>query len=141
VRTDPACPTAPGATVGRRRRGRGAGGDGDLPELAIESFNASEAARLVAGLIRTLGEPRVSIGSAAGSSSEMRVTVAWELSWYQWGVDLDRGPRGVALLRKGREVGELDGAARFWNAGAGPDGALHLGRSPRRAARRRRRLW
>ena len=107
----------------------------------MEVFNGSDATRMVAGLMRTLGEPRVSIGAAAGSSSEMRVTVAWELSWYQWVVDLDRGPRGVALERKGAEVTELDGAARFWNAGAAPGGVLHLGRPPRRAPRRRRRLW
>lgn len=141
MRIDRACPTDPGATVGRRRRGRGAAGAEDLLELSVEVFNGSDASRMVAGLMRTLGEPRVSIGAAAGSSSEMRVTVAWELSWYQWGVDLDRGPRGVALLGKGGEVTELDGAARFWNAGASESGALHLGRSPRRAPRRRRRLW
>jgi hypothetical protein len=90
--------------------------------------------------MRTLGEPRVSIGTAAGPSREIRVTVAWELSWYQWGVGLDRGPRGVALLAKGAEMDELDGAARVWNGGAGRGGVLHLGRSPRGAVRRRRLL-
>ena len=34
----------------------------DSFELAVTRFNASEAARTVAGLTRTLGEPRVSIG-------------------------------------------------------------------------------
>ena len=138
--TNRACPTAPGATVGRRRRGRGQGGAEDLLELAVELFNGSDAPRMVAGLTRTLGEPKVSIGAAAGSSSEVRVTVAWELSWYQWGVDADRGPRSVSLLAKGGELTQLDGAARVWNGGIAKGGVLHLGRSPRRAARRRR-LW
>ncbi len=106
----------------------------------MENFNGSDAPRMVAGLARTLGEPRVSIGAAAGSSSEVRVTVAWELSWYQWGVDVDRGPRAVSMLAKGGELTELDGAARVWNGGLAKGGVLHLGRSPRRAARRRR-LW
>jgi hypothetical protein len=109
-------------------------------ELGVELFNGSEAPRMVAGLARTLGEPEVSVGAAAGSSGELRVTVAWELSWYQWGVDLDRGPLGVSLLGKGGEISELDGAARVWNGSISEDGLLHLGRSPRRALRRRR-LW
>ena len=57
---------------------------------------------MVAGLTRTLGDPKVSIGAAAGSSSEVRVTVAWELSWYQWGVDLEGDPRGRLAARQGR---------------------------------------
>jgi hypothetical protein len=139
VSSDPACPTAQGATVGRRSRGRP--GARDPRELAVEHFNGSDAARLVGGLMRTLGDPRVSVGAAAGSPGEMRVTVAWELSWYQWAVDLDRGPRGVALRAKGGEIEELDGAARVWNGGAAAGGVLHLGSAPRRPVSRRRRLW
>jgi hypothetical protein len=94
---------------------------------------------MVAGLTRTLGEPRVSIGAAAGSTGEVRVTVAWELSWYQWGVDVNGGSHPVAQLGKGGELAELDGAARVWNGGIAK-GVLHLGRPPRRAVRRRR-IW
>ena len=93
-------------------------------------FNASDAARTVAGLMRTLGEPRVSIGSAAGSTSEVRLTVAWELGWYQWGVDLADEMRTVFQLGKGDEIDQLDGSARQWNARAGEGGRLALGVSP-----------
>jgi hypothetical protein len=134
VSTKRACPTAPGATVGRRRRGRAQGGR-DLLELSVELFNGSEAAHMVAGLMRTLGDPRVSVGAAAGSSSEVRITVAWELSWYQWGVDPNHIPGGVSLLAKGGELSQLDGAARVWNGGIAKGGVLRLGRSPRRAVR------
>jgi hypothetical protein len=140
VSTKRACPTAPGATVGRRRRGRRQGGAQDLLELSVELFNGSEAARMVTGLMRSLGEPRVSIGAAAGSSSEVRITIAWELSWYQWGVDPNHVPGAVSLLAKGAELGQLDGAARVWNGGIAKGGELHLGGSPRRALRRGR-LW
>jgi hypothetical protein len=95
---------------------------------------------MVAGLTRTLGEPRVSIGAAAGSSSEVRVTVAWDLSWYQWGVDVNGGSRAVSQLAKGGELTQLDGAARVWNGGIAKGGVLHLGRSPRRPLQRRR-IW
>jgi hypothetical protein len=138
VRADRSCPTAPGATVGRWERGRRLGGAKQRTQLAIETFNASRATRMVAGLNRTLGEPQVSVGAAAGSSSEMRVTIAWELSWYQWAVDVE-GEGTVRALAKGSEVTELDGSSRMWNGGASADGSLYVGR-PGRPARRRRRL-
>jgi hypothetical protein len=122
--------------VGRRRRGRGTGPE-DPVARAIESFNRSEASRLVAGLMRTLGEPRASIGAAAGSPAELRVTVAWELSWYQWAVAAENGQGSVSPLAKGAELDQLDGAARVWNAGVAEGGRLYVGRPPRTAARRR----
>jgi hypothetical protein len=84
-------------------------------DRAAERFNSSEAARTVAGLTRTLGPPQVSIGAAAGSSGAARVTVAWELGWYQWAV-AGEGEQPVAELARGTEIGQLDAAARQWNA-------------------------
>ena len=85
-------------------------------ERAAARFNASEAGHTVAGLVRTLGDPRVSVGASAGAAGELRVTVAWELCWYQWGVDLSDEARPVFEIAKGREVAEIDAAARQWNA-------------------------
>ena len=84
-------------------------------ELAVTRFNASEAARTVAGLTRTLGEPRVSVGAAAGSADAARITVAWDLTWYQWKVAGEEGSP-VAELARGTEIDQLDAAARQWNA-------------------------
>jgi len=118
-------PAAPGANVGRPRlRGLLLA---DPLEAAVARFNASEAARTVAGLARSLGEPRVSVGTAAGSASEMRITIAWELCWYQWGVDLADEVRPVFEIASGGEVEELDRSARQWNASRAGDGALELG--------------
>ena len=96
-------------------------------EDAVERFNASDSARTVAGLTRTLGSPRVSVGAAAGSASEVRITVAWELSWYQWGVDVGDESRPVFPLGKGGELAELDGSARVWNGRAAASGHLFFG--------------
>jgi len=74
--------------------------------------------------MRTLGPPWVSIGSISGSPSEVRITVAWELSWYQWGVDLKDELRPVYQLDKGHEISELDSSAQQWNASAHEDGTL-----------------
>jgi hypothetical protein len=88
----------------------------DSFELAVTRFNASEAARTVAGLTRTLGEPRVSIGAAAGSPEAARITVAWELTWYQWTVAGGEREQPIAELARGTELDQLDAAARQWNA-------------------------
>ncbi len=85
-------------------------------ERATARFNVSEAGRTVAGLVRTLGEPRVSVGALAGSAEEMRVTVAWELTWYQWAVEVGGAERPVRQIASGVEIAELDSAARQWNA-------------------------
>jgi hypothetical protein len=85
-------------------------------ERAAARFNASEAGHTVSGLVRTLGTPWISVGASAGAPNEIRITVAWELSWYQWGVDLGDELRPVFELDKGSEVDQLDAAARQWNA-------------------------
>jgi hypothetical protein len=88
----------------------------DSFDLAVTRFNASEAARTVAGLTRTLGEPRVSIGAAAGAPEAARITVAWELTWYQWAVASGEREQPVAELAHGTELEQLDAPARQWNA-------------------------
>jgi hypothetical protein len=117
-------PAAPGAQVGRPARAR------SPLERALARFNHSAHSHTVAGLIRSLGPPSVSVGTAAGAPGEVRITVAWELSWYQWGVDLRDEDRPVHEIDKGHEIGELDASAREWNAHASADGTLSLGGAP-----------
>lgn len=95
-------------------------------EQAVFRFNESETGRTVARLLRILGTPSVSVGAAAGAPGVVRVTVAWELSWYQWGVDLGGEAPRVFEIAKGGEVDQLDPAARQWNAGVAEDGKLRL---------------
>jgi hypothetical protein len=102
-------------------------------ERAITRFNGSDAGRTVAGLTRTLGAPSVSVGDLAGTADQVRVTCAWELTWYQWGVDLGDELRPVYELKKGFEVGEIDSAARQWNASA-HDGRIVMVAPARREA-------
>jgi hypothetical protein len=127
-------PAAAGANVGRRSQPEVAESPATRLQRVVERFNASQAARTVAGLMRTLGEPWVSIGAAAGSQGEARVTVAWELCWYQWTVALGGADPSVAELDRGSELGQLDTAARQWNARAEDGGRLALG-APARALR------
>jgi hypothetical protein len=129
----PGAPASQGAAtpdpVGPPRRVRPLPLDGSAPtpfERATARFNSSEAGRTVAGLTRTLGVPRASVGALAGNPGEVRITVAWELSWYQWGVDIADELRTVFELGKGGEIDQLDAAARQWNAVVAEDGSLRL---------------
>ena len=128
-------PAAPGANVGRRR----VPSDGRL-EQAVARFNAGDGARTVAGLCRTLGRPTASVGASAGSPSEVRITVAWELCWYQWGVDVADEGEPVFEIARGGEVRELDRAARHWNAAVERDGRLTVG-APGATRGTRRTRW
>jgi hypothetical protein len=129
----PALPQEDPAAPGRRSRGPAPDPAAPHPfELAIARFNSSEAGRTVVGLTRTLGAPWVSVGASAGAPREARITVAWELSWYQWGVDLGDELRPVFQLEKGLEVAELDAAARQWNASLAEDGMVVLGTAAHR---------
>ena len=96
-----------------------------LPE-ALAAFNASNHRRTVAGLTRTLGAPRAS-GLAIrtnGGSPGARLTVAWELTWYQW--EVGPGPRGPEVREsgKGETIGQLRAADRTWNLLVDSDGTL-----------------
>jgi hypothetical protein len=94
---------------------------------ALERFNESEHRRTVAGLTRSLGSPRVAAVMAPGSPDEVRLTVAWDLSWYQWKVRLADQRATVHSLAQGDEIEELADADRSWNATVGRDGRLQLG--------------
>ena len=90
---------------------------------AAEVFNASSFRRTAAGLMRSLGDARVSIVPLPGVHGEVVVTIAWELSWYQYRVDPD-GPQAVRLDERGFEIDEIDAALREWNARLAEDGRV-----------------
>ncbi len=97
------------------------------PEQAIveaaELFNGSSYRRTVGGIARSLGSPQVSIVPLSGINTEVVVTVAWDLSWYQYRVSFD-APQPVRLAERGYEVDELEAAYREWNGELAEDGRL-----------------
>jgi len=97
------------------------------PELAIveaaDLFNASQYRRTIGGIAKSLGEPRVSIVPLSGVNPDVVVTVAWEISWYQYRVTPDSG-QPVRLAERGHEPDELEGTFREWNAHLEDDGRL-----------------
>jgi hypothetical protein len=104
---------------------------------AVERFNGSDERRKVAGLIRSLGEPRAAVLPDAGRQMAL-VTVAWEISWYQWEVSGDGHSEPVREVAKGDEVSELAEDAQAWNAAVTEEGMLRLrSTSPRRKPSRK----
>jgi hypothetical protein len=141
-------PTSPTVPTERRRRGRGILGTimGTRPrpveetiapdpilrrlsehELAMveaaDLFNASQYRRTVGGIAKSLGTPRVSVVVLSGVNAEVVVTVAWDISWYQYRVSPE-SDNPVRLEERGHDPAELEGAFTGWNARLGDDGRV-----------------
>jgi hypothetical protein len=90
---------------------------------ALELFNVSEHPRTVAGVARSLGPPAVAVRPLE-SSSIVTVTVAWELCWYRYEVDLADERGGVRVADQGYELDELAADEQVANAAADDRGVL-----------------
>jgi hypothetical protein len=97
------------------------------PELemveAADLFNGSDYRRTVGGIAKSLGPPRASIVPLSGVTGELIVTVAWDISWYQYRVTPESA-QPVRLADRGHELSDLDIAFKNWNARVEDDGRL-----------------
>ncbi len=75
------------------------------------------------GIAKSLGEARASIVSMSGVAGELAVTVAWDLSWYQYRVSPDSA-QPVRLERRGHELDELEAGFKDWNTRVEDEGRL-----------------
>jgi len=90
---------------------------------AAELFNGSSYRRTVGGIAKSLGDAQASFVPLSGTNGEIAVTVAWDLSWYQYRVCPDSA-QPVRLERRGHELDELDDAFKSWNAHLEDEGRL-----------------
>jgi hypothetical protein len=141
-------PTTPTVQNERKRRRRGLGellgfsrGGADEPisppepilrrlsgdEVALleaaDLFNASTYRRTVGGIAKSLGDAKASIVPLSGDAGELAVTVAWDLSWYQYRVSPESS-QPVRLERRGHELDELEAGFKEWNAHVEDEGRL-----------------
>jgi hypothetical protein len=97
------------------------------PELAMvdaaDHFNASQYRRTIGGIAKSLGVPNVSVVPLSGVHAEVVITVAWEISWYQYRVTPESN-QPVRLAGRGHELDELEGSFTEWNAHMGEDGRI-----------------
>jgi hypothetical protein len=82
---------------------------------AAETFNATPYRRTIAGIAKSLGEARVSLLPLSGVNPEIVLTIAWEISWYQYRIIRDSA-QPVRLAERGHEPGQLDDRFKHWNA-------------------------
>lgn len=82
---------------------------------AADLFNASLFTRTVQGVARALGAPLVSIVPLSGVNSELVLTFAWEITWYQYRV-LPEAPQPIRLADRGSDITEIEAAFTSWNA-------------------------
>jgi hypothetical protein len=90
---------------------------------AADLFNGSTYRRTVGGIRKSLGDARASIVPLSGTAGEMAVTVAWDLSWYQYRVS-PSSAQPVRLERRGHELDELEESFKTWNAHVEDEGRL-----------------
>jgi hypothetical protein len=90
---------------------------------AADLFNASPYRRSVGGIAKSLGALHVSVVPLSGVNTEVVVTIAWDISWYQYRVLFDSA-QPVRLAERGHEVEELEPSFRAWNARVERDGRV-----------------
>jgi predicted RNA-binding Zn-ribbon protein involved in translation (DUF1610 family) len=97
------------------------------PELAMveaaDLFNASQYRRTVGGIGKSLGAPRVSVLPLSGVNPDVVVTIAWDISWYQYRVTPESA-QPVRLAERGHDPDELEGSFTEWNAHMAEDGRI-----------------
>jgi len=93
---------------------------------ALYAFNNSDHRRTVAGLSRTLGPPRATALAIknGGGKPAIRLTIAWEITWYQWEVVPSGRGFEVRESSKGDTIDQLRTADRTWNLMVDADGTL-----------------
>jgi hypothetical protein len=93
---------------------------------SLTAFNGSEFRRTVSGLSKSLGEPwatAIAIRTSSGDTGA-RITVAWELAWYQWEVGPGARRPEVREIARGETIDQLRAADRNWNLDVSRDGTL-----------------
>jgi hypothetical protein len=90
---------------------------------AADLFNASLFRRTIEGVGRALGPPLISIVPLSGVNSELVLTFAWEITWYQYRV-LPEAGQPIRLADRGADISEIEAAFTEWNASLDESGRV-----------------
>jgi hypothetical protein len=90
---------------------------------AAELFNDSAYRRTIAGIAKSLGEARVSFLPLSGVNPEVVLTIAWDISWYQYRVVFESA-QPVRLAERGYELDDLDDRFKGWNGSLAAGGRV-----------------
>jgi hypothetical protein len=90
---------------------------------AADLFNASLFRRTIEGVGRALGPPLISIVPLSGVNSELVLTFAWEITWYQYRV-LPEDGQPLRFADRGADISEIEAAFTEWNASLDDSGRV-----------------
>jgi len=96
---------------------------------AAELLNDSAYRRTIAGIAKSLGQPKASIVPLSGTNSEVVLSVAWDISWYQYRITPESA-QPVRLAERGHDPHELEPMFTSWNAKLTQDGRIAPDISP-----------
>jgi hypothetical protein len=90
---------------------------------AAELFNQSQFRRTISGVAKSLGPPRASILPLSGVNAETVITIAWEITWYQYRISPEAA-QPVRIAERGQDIDEIDPVFTAWNSVLEDDGRL-----------------
>lgn len=96
-------------------------------QVAQKYFNESQFTNRVREVRKSLGKPKANLTKLIGGEPRAVVTVAWDIIWYQYLVDLRRDiptDQRVTLHREGMDLDELTAVFKEKNASVDDEGRL-----------------
>jgi hypothetical protein len=96
-------------------------------QVAQKYFNESQFTSRIREVRKSLGKPKANVTKVVGAEPRALVTVAWDIIWYQYLVDLRRDipvDQRVTLHREGMDLDELTPVFREKNASVDDEGRL-----------------
>jgi hypothetical protein len=97
-------------------------------QAAQRYYNESAFTSRIRDVHRSLGKPKANLTRLPGAEPLAVITIAWDIVWYQYLVDLRRdlpsGNERVVLHREGMDLGELAHYFNDKNAVVNDDGRL-----------------
>jgi hypothetical protein len=96
-------------------------------QLAQKYFNESQFTNRVREVRKSLGKPKANLTKVVGAEPRALVTIAWDIIWYQYLVELRReipADHRVTLHREGMDLDELTTVFREKNASVDDEGRL-----------------
>jgi hypothetical protein len=96
-------------------------------QVAQKYFNDSQFTNRIREVRKSLGKPKANVTKVVGAEPRALVTVAWDIIWYQYLVDLRRDvptDQRVTLHREGMDLDELTPVFKEKNASVDDEGRL-----------------
>jgi hypothetical protein len=96
-------------------------------QIAQKYFNDSQFTNRIRDVRKSLGKPKANLSKLVGAEPRAVLTIAWDIIWYQYLIDLRRDiptDQRVSLHREGMDLDELTAAFKEKNSSVDDEGRL-----------------